>query len=249
VPIAIAAVARLFHGSSPIRRHNAELMARRTDVEGPLSDRKPPTPRCGDDADRRHIRWHTRCNRRQVTKVTMRRSRLDDRTNRTGPVELVPIGILPAQLIELRHRRSKWTPELRLMVAVLDDAIRTYRRCASSRMRGAPGIFDDTVEWFASRDASSPGAFESICDALGLDPESIRESLRACHVSRVVRRDDADDAALASDASYDRTLACLGALLSCLTLASVVLLGALFYESWGFAHVHVFLTASHDRRM
>src|SRR4051812_38073401 len=96
------------------------------------------------------IRWHPGCIRRQVTEATMRRLRLDKRMNRTGPVELVPVGLLPAQFIELRHRRSNWTPELRLMVAVLDDAIRTYRRCASSRIRGAPGIFDDTVEWFAS---------------------------------------------------------------------------------------------------
>jgi len=168
------------------------------------------------------------------------RSRLDERNDLSGPADLVPVGLLPAQFVELQHRRLNWTPELRLMVAVLDDAIRTYRQCASSSSPGTRRLFCDTVEWFESPNAHSPFAFESICDALGLDPESIRERLRACRIDTpsVVLCDDKPP--LGGTSSYYRTLAGAGACLLGLTFASVASLGAVMYQSWAFAHVTYF---------
>jgi hypothetical protein len=50
-----------------------------------------------------------------------------------GPSELVPEQILPVQFAELLQRSAERTPELRLMAAVLEDAIRTLCRCTGSR--------------------------------------------------------------------------------------------------------------------
>ena len=64
------------------------------------------------------------------------------------------------------------------MGAVLQDAIRSF--CESSGSRGVRTrkLFDETSQWFASHDLDWPFAFESICTALGIDPDWIRRLLR-----------------------------------------------------------------------
>src|SRR6266404_5635489 len=95
-----------------------------------------------------------------------------------GPSELVPDQMLPVQFAELLQRGSERTPELRLMAAVLEDAIRTFCRCVGSPGVRSQRLFRETAEWFDSSDASWPFAFENVCDALALGPDWIRGLLR-----------------------------------------------------------------------
>ena len=95
-----------------------------------------------------------------------------------GPSELVPDGLLPVQFVELLQRPTERKPELRLMVAVLEEALRTFCRYAGSSGRRNQRLFREAAEWFDSSDASWPFAFEYICDALGLEPEWIRQLIR-----------------------------------------------------------------------
>ena len=69
-------------------------------------------------------------------------------------------------------------PELALMSAVLQHAIRFFCECSGSRGARSRRLFEETSEWFASRDHDRPFAFESICAALGIDAEWIRRLLR-----------------------------------------------------------------------
>ena len=46
------------------------------------------------------------------------------------PSELVPDHLLPVQFAELLQRPTERTPEHKLMAAVLEEAIRTFCRCA-----------------------------------------------------------------------------------------------------------------------
>ena len=109
----------------------------------------------------------------------MQRSSLSDRiAEADDPSEVVPAQILPVQFAELLHRPSERTPELRLTAAVLEDAVRTFCRCAGSREARSQRLFQETVEWFESSDVSWPFAFENICDALALEPGWIRQLLR-----------------------------------------------------------------------
>jgi hypothetical protein len=65
--------------------------------------------------------------------------------------------------------------ERRLMLAVLEDAIRTLllaRRAAVPRKR-----LLRELAWLQSTSQSEPFAFESICDVLGLDPGYLRGRL------------------------------------------------------------------------
>ena len=61
--------------------------------------------------------------------------------------------------------------ELRLMAAVLEDAINIVRK----RPRSRAGR--EAREWLSSHDASWPFAFERICDALDLEPDSVRRQV------------------------------------------------------------------------
>ena len=91
-----------------------------------------------------------------------------------GPSELVPDLMLPVQFVEFLQRPSERTPELRLMAAVLEDAIRTFCRCAASQTVRSRRLFEETAEWFDTSDVSWAFSFENICDGLGLEAEWIR---------------------------------------------------------------------------
>ena len=94
------------------------------------------------------------------------------------PSELVPDHLLPVQFTELLQRPSERTPEHKLMAAVLEEAIRTFCRCAGARGARCRRLFREAAEWFASHDVSWPFAFESVAEALALEPEWIRRALQ-----------------------------------------------------------------------
>jgi len=70
--------------------------------------------------------------------------------------------------------------ELRLMAAVLEDAVNILRK----RPRSRAGR--EAREWLQSKDASWPFAFERICDALDLDADGVRRQVaRGNTVARI----------------------------------------------------------------
>lgn len=69
--------------------------------------------------------------------------------------------------------------EQRLMLAVLVDAINIlqgWHRVGSARKRRA---FAEAGQWVNTRGTNYPFAFDSICDALGIDFDMLRERLSA----------------------------------------------------------------------
>ena len=104
-----------------------------------------------------------------------------------GPSELVPEQILPVQFAELLQRSAERTPELRLMAAVLEDAIRTLCRCTGSPGVRRQRLFSETADWFESPDVSWPFSFENICDALALEPGWVRRLLRRWQAAQTPR--------------------------------------------------------------
>jgi hypothetical protein len=76
-------------------------------------------------------------------------------------------------VVDLQSRRPwrQHVGELRLMAAVLEDAINIIRK----RPRSRAGR--EAREWLASRDASWPFAYERICEALDLDADRVRREV------------------------------------------------------------------------
>jgi len=71
----------------------------------------------------------------------------------------------------------QWTPELTLMLAILEDAIACYRR-ALKRPRQNPEILARQAEfWIRLDDWESPFSFNNICEALRLEPVATRQRI------------------------------------------------------------------------
>ena len=79
----------------------------------------------------------------------------------------------------------QWTPELTLMLAILEDAVACF--CMTlKRPRQNPEILSRQAEfWFRLDDWESPFSFNNICDALRLDPVATRERIFAKRPQRL----------------------------------------------------------------
>ena len=88
---------------------------------------------------------------------------------------------------------SERTGESRLMRALLEDAIASFRRYRSARDGRGQRLFELERAWFTRNDSSQPFAFATICNALGLDRASLRRLLRIWEFEAVgARRTSAD---------------------------------------------------------
>lgn len=76
--------------------------------------------------------------------------------------------------------RSKiaWTPERRLLLAVLEDAVGMFLRYRNTHTTRGKRLFRETQAWFTATDRTSLCAFETICDYLHLDADYLRLGLR-----------------------------------------------------------------------
>jgi hypothetical protein len=83
----------------------------------------------------------------------------------------------PAQASKGDHRFVDHRPEKGLMLAVLEEAIATFRHHLGAESRRGQRLFREADEWFQSADTSWAFAFESVCDVLGLDPGYVRAGL------------------------------------------------------------------------
>jgi hypothetical protein len=69
-------------------------------------------------------------------------------------------------------------PIKRLLLAVLEDAMRCYQTYADSRNRAQRRLFVDAEMWLMDRRATSVFSFETVCENLGIDPSCLRAGLR-----------------------------------------------------------------------
>jgi hypothetical protein len=91
----------------------------------------------------------------------------------------VPDVLTPGQYYDgMRADNGCARPIKRLMLAVLEDAVRCYQTYANSRSRAQRRLFVEAEGWLMDRKADGAFAFETICENLGIDPNCLREGLR-----------------------------------------------------------------------
>ena len=78
--------------------------------------------------------------------------------------------------------------ERRLVLAILEEAVRSYQHYAFATNRRGRRLFGETCEWFDSHDNTWIFSFENICYALDLDPDHIREGLTRWRQEQARRR-------------------------------------------------------------
>jgi len=100
-------------------------------------------------------------------------------TKSATEAEIQSEAVLPAQLLRGLSRLRPSQPEKRLLLAVLDDAVRTFLKYATASGGRGRRLFTEVDAWFASDEGSdSPFSFPNLCYALGFDPAYVREQLR-----------------------------------------------------------------------
>jgi len=83
-------------------------------------------------------------------------------------------SILPTQFFRARRHEA---PELRLMIAILHDALDCVMMRRGDSRTSARRLFYEAKRWFLEESSAWPYSFRSICDALDLDYEALRERL------------------------------------------------------------------------
>ena len=91
----------------------------------------------------------------------------------------IPDVLTPAQYYGGRRTSH---PEMnatkRLLLAVLEDALRCLQTYAESRNPAHRKAFGEAETWILDRKAQGPFAFETICEALAIQPDHLRDGIR-----------------------------------------------------------------------
>jgi hypothetical protein len=89
-----------------------------------------------------------------------------------------PDALLVSQFYSSTQRAFQSQPELRLMAAILEDAVATLitdpRRCSRQQLRD----FDATMQWVTyQEDSDWIFSFANVCEALDINPQYLRQGL------------------------------------------------------------------------
>lgn len=88
-----------------------------------------------------------------------------------------PDTLLPAQYSATTRRTLHLEPEKRLMLAVLEDGIACFQQYATASRPKGRTLFQEAQEWILDKEDGGLYSFANICDALGFDPDYLREGL------------------------------------------------------------------------
>jgi len=92
--------------------------------------------------------------------------------------ELIPEAVLPEQFYGPRRGVAHLQSQVALRCAVLDDAIKCYRKQFVPHTRRERRLATEAEAWLFSDDDRWPFSFVNICRALGLEPEYLRRGLK-----------------------------------------------------------------------
>jgi hypothetical protein len=84
--------------------------------------------------------------------------------------------LAPEDFIRVYRARSL-SPEHKLMVAVLEEALIDYQRCSSAHDSKRMGRFVEAEAWILEMDPEWIFSFVNCCEVLGIDPDYLRQGL------------------------------------------------------------------------
>lgn len=90
----------------------------------------------------------------------------------------VPDVITPEQYYDSRRDDSAIAPVKRLMMAVLEDALRCFQNNSDAKSGPRKRLFTEAEQWLCGEDGDGPFSFETVCETLGIEPGFLRAGLR-----------------------------------------------------------------------
>lgn len=108
-----------------------------------------------------------------LTAVTRRRAALSHGGHRIGDVTGFD-GEVCVRYEAVYRRAEPASGERRLLLAVLEDGIRTLLKCAHATHGRAYNLRREALTWLTIHDRNDVFSFENICEALGIDAVRLR---------------------------------------------------------------------------
>jgi hypothetical protein len=102
-----------------------------------------------------------------------------------------PVAFLPCQMAD-RTGRAHW-PELRLVAAMLEDALQCVLRNATAVSGPRRREFLEAYDWLWDDSREWPFTFANVCDLLGLDDVAVRQCIRLIIATQRSCADDRHD--------------------------------------------------------
>jgi hypothetical protein len=90
---------------------------------------------------------------------------------------LIPEHVLPVQFQDVLRRKRAVSPEISLVIAILERAILDLREYRFARRRREQRLYMNAYAWVASDDRRWPYSFSNLCEALNLNPLAVRTQL------------------------------------------------------------------------
>jgi transposase-like protein len=90
----------------------------------------------------------------------------------------VPEVLTPEQYYDTRRATSAIAPVKRLMMAVLEDALRCFQNHADAKKGSRKRLFNEAEQWLCGEEGDGPFSFESVCETLGIEPSFLRSGLK-----------------------------------------------------------------------
>ena len=88
-----------------------------------------------------------------------------------------PDTLLSTQYFENLRRKTLFDPEKRLMLAILEDGIFCYLDNLHATGSKKKRLFEDAAAWIAENEGDWVFSFASVCDALDINPQYVRQGL------------------------------------------------------------------------
>lgn len=85
--------------------------------------------------------------------------------------------VLPGQFVDIWKGKGG-SPERRLAVAVLADAVDCYQKHLFSRDANGRQLFNDADRWISLQKSSWPFSFCNLCEELDINPEYLYQRLQ-----------------------------------------------------------------------
>jgi len=92
-------------------------------------------------------------------------------------VHFQPDVLTSFEFLKTYRRLDHLLPEVRLMFAVLTNAVECLQKYAGSRSRRCRRIFDEAEQWIYHGESRKLYSFEHVCEVLQLDPSYLRKGL------------------------------------------------------------------------
>lgn len=101
----------------------------------------------------------------------------DQRIAEGGVSLFQPDFLLPSQFFAGMREKAQANGERRLMLAILEDAVDCFQKYLEAKDNRSQQLGTDAEEWLLSDDRGWLFSFVNVCEALGIQPDFLRQGL------------------------------------------------------------------------